>query len=300
MNARIQAVLTLIALLASPVLADEQAVVVEVQGQAVVVEVQAEAVRVQDKAAPAVKDEKQAVDAEKNAEVKDVEAKDAEGVTQAEDKPAQSQPTEAELRQKMRDLERELQEARSQFQQKADKQRRKVQEDAKKAIQDIMLPKNPTREQCETFVAELRKATQGRRSFSSSDPVTKKLKEIPAEHFDLLIKEMSDRTPLRYYANYAMREIKPEKLRERFVNSLSENPNNIGIIVMHGWTGDVREEIVEFMASADGSITPAWFQAAVEINEPSLYPKLHEIATSSRYASQFITMLEVLPDYDVA
>lgn len=53
------------------------------------------------------------------------------------------------------------------------------------------------------------------------------------------------------------------------------------------------------MKSADGSISAAWFQAAVELDEPSLYPKLHEVATQSRYASQFVTMLEMLPDYDL-
>ncbi|MEM9345395.1 MAG: hypothetical protein AAGB26_02135 [Planctomycetota bacterium] len=217
-----------------------------------------------------------------------------------EDKAAGEKIKEADLRKKMRELERELQDARNQFQQKANEQRAKAKQDAIKALDDIKLPKNPTREQCEAYVAELRKACEGRRSFSSSDPATKKLKQLPPEHYDLLITEMANRTSLRYYANYAMREIDPEQLRERFVNSLKDNPNNIGIIVMHGWCEDVRPDIINHMQNADGSISPAWFQAAVELDEPSLYPKLHEITTQSRYAGQFITMLEMLPEYDLA
>ncbi|MEM9109208.1 MAG: hypothetical protein AAGC72_04225 [Planctomycetota bacterium] len=216
-------------------------------------------------------------------------------------KAAEQQKTdEAELRKKMRELERELQDARNQFQQKANEQRAKAKQDAIKALDDITLAKNPTREQCEAYIAELRKACEGRRSFSSSDPATKKLKQLPPEHYDLLITEMANRTSLRYYANYAMRDTDPEQLRERFVNSLKDNPNNIGIIVMHGWCEDVRPEIISHLQNADGSITPAWFQAAVELDEPSLYPKLHEITTQSRYAGQFITMLEMLPEYDLA
>ena len=290
-----------LALAAAPALthADEPIVVeaeVLLDAQVIVVQVDGEPVRVIDKNAPPKPEQKPAEKTAAGTDEKDDSAQPKDGGATKQEK----QPTEAELREKMRELEQKLQQTRSEFQQKAEQQRQKAQQDAKKAIDDVKLPKNPTREQCETFIKELRKATEGRRSFSSSDPVTKKLKQLPPEHFDLLIKEMNDRTPLRYYANYAMRDIDPEKLRERFVNSLSDNPNNIGIIVMHGWTEDVREQIVTYMKSADSSVSPAWFQAAVEINEPSLYPKLHEITTNSRYASQFINMLEMLPEYDMA
>lgn len=242
--------------------------------------------------------------AEKTADAKDAAPKgeDAEETKEGdkEAEPAEKELSEADLRKKMRELEQELQNARNKFQQQANQQRDKVKKDALKALDDIKLPENPTRKQCEEYVAELRKACEGRRSFSSSDPATKKLKEIPSDHFDLLITEMTNRTSLRYYANYAMRDIEPEKLRERFVKTIDENPNNIGVIVMQGWCEDIRPAIIKYMQTADGSISPAWFQAAVELDEPKLYPKLHEVTTQSRYAGQFINMLEILPDYDLA
>lgn len=269
--------------------------------QAVVVEaVAVQAVPAQAIEKPAEKPKAdQAADAADSKDAKADAAKPDEAAD-SEAKPAEKQPTEKDLRNKMRELEQELQEARNKFQQKANEQREKVQKDALKALDDIKLPKNPTRKQCEAYVEDLRKACEGRRSFSSSDPATKKLKKLPVEHYDLLVTEMANRTSLRYYANYAMREIEPEKLRERFVKSIDENPNNIGIIVMQGWCEDVRPAIISHMQSADGSISPAWFQAAVELDEPSLYPKLHEVTTQSRYAGQFINMLEMLPDYDLA
>lgn len=272
----------------APVLADAEVILVEVAGDrpAVVVE----------KKAPDAEGEKATTD-EAKAATDEGASKEAAGEAKGEEE--KKQPSEEDLRKKMRELEQELQNARNKFQEKANEQRQQAQKKAMRALDDIVLPKNPTRKQCEAYVAELRKACEGRRSFSSSDPATIKLKELPPEHFDLLITEMNNRTSLRYYANYAMREIDPEKLRERFVKSIGENPNNIGIIVMHGWVEDIRPTIIEHINGADGSISPAWFQAAVELDEPSVYPKLHEITTQSRYASQFVNMLEMLPDYDL-
>lgn len=288
MNKRAQMLLALTVCITVPAIADEaippaeQVLRLEVLGEA------NQVIRVQPREAVAEPLKKVAENEAQGAEKQ-------EDVTKKPDK-----PSEDELRKKMRELEQQLQEARNEFQQKANQQREKVKQDAIKKLQDIKLRKNPTREQCEAYVAELRKACEGRRSFSSNDPATKKLKELPPEHYDLLITEMTNRTSLRYFANYAMREIEPEKLRERFVASIDDNPNNIGIIVMQGWVEDVRPQIIEHINAADSSITLAWFQAAVELDEPALYPKLHELATQSRYASQFINLLEMLPDYDLA
>lgn len=258
--------------------------------------VEARPVQVVEKQAAEPADDKAAAPAAQDGKAQAAKTAKAADAGKADEKKSD----EEDLRQKMRDLERELQDARNQFQQKANEQRAKAKEDALKALDDIKLPNNPTRKQCEEYVAELRKATEGRRSFSSSDPATKKLKKLPPEHYDLLITEMANRTSLRYYANYAMRDVDPEQLRERFVSSLEDNPNNIGIIVMHGWCEDVRPQIINHLQNADGSISPAWFQAAVELDEPSLYPKLHEVTSQSRYAGQFIAMLEMLPEYDLA
>lgn len=215
-------------------------------------------------------------------------------------KPADQAASEKDLLQKMLVLEQQLQEARQKIQQKAIEQRQKVQKEAIKKLDEIKLPKNPTRKQCEDFIADLRQACEGRRSLTHNDPVTQKLKEVPVEHLDLLLTEMANRTSLRYYTNYVIRDIDPDKLRKRFVESINEKPDNIGVIVMHGWSQDVRPAIIDHLNSADGSINAAWFQAAVEIDEPSLYPKLHELTIQSRQASQFITMLEMLPDYDLS
>ena len=222
-------------------------------------------------------------------------AKQEEGEPQEEGK-----LSDDELRARMAELEKELRDTRDQFQQRANEDRQKQEQQQQDQIEKITLPQDPTRKQCEDFVAELREAAKNKRSYSSNDPIVDKLKSLPEEHVDLLMLEISNRTTLRYFANYAMRGMSPEKMRDRIVSTLKDNPNNIGIIVMNGWTMDVRDEILRQVQSADANLSPAWFQAAVEVADPRLYPKLHEITTGSRYASQFLMILRALPDYDLA
>lgn len=231
-----------------------------------------------------------------------VDKKGAAAEVQKRDaKPQPKESTKEEVHKQIRELERELAEKRREFERAASREHGKPeQHNKKKSVEHIKLPSNPTRAQCETYVAELRDATQGRNSFSTGDPVVEKLKAIPAEHFDLLVIEMSNRSSLRYYANYAMRGTDPKKLRDQFVKSLKKNDQSIGVIVMHGWAADVADTIRQRIATADSSISPAWFQAAVELEDETLYPKLHEITINSRYAYQFLTMLDSLPDYDIA
>lgn len=224
---------------------------------------------------------------------------DQENADTAEAEDKKKQPSKEELREKMQQLEQELAQKRNEYQQKAREDREKQKEEARDTVKDITLPDNPTREQSEAFVEKLRDAAEHVTSYSSSDPIVDKLKQLPGEHYDLLIGEIHNRTKLRYFANYAMRDIDVEVLRERFVESVDSTEHGIAVIVMHGWVQDVRDAVIKRMETADGTLSPAWFQAAVELDDPALYPKLHEVTINSRYATQFLSMLQTLPDYDM-
>lgn len=196
----------------------------------------------------------QAIDAKPKAEAQEPPAaKEAE----SEAKPAEHKPSLANLQKTIRETERELQETRKKFQQKTNQQVDQVKQDTIKALSDIKLPKNPTREQCEAYITEIRSLCEGPNNLTSSDPVTTKLKEIPSEHFDLLLREIANRSALNYQSSYAMSGFDAEKLRERFVKTFDDNPNNIGIIVMNGWCEDVRTSIIKYVQTADGPISPA-------------------------------------------
>lgn len=225
---------------------------------------------------------------------------EAEPLTAKEAEDEEKKSEQQALREKLNQLERELRETRSEFKRKAEEGENNKEKDHLQAIDAITLPENPTREQCVQYMDQLREATKNRRSFSSRDPVVDKLKALPKEHYDLIMTEVTNNSAmLRIYANYALRDIDPEIVRDRFVASVSDNPASIGIIVSNGWVNDIRESVIATMRTADGSLSREWFQAAVELDEPELYPKLHEVAINSRYAGEFIEMLKMLPDYDL-
>lgn len=216
-----------------------------------------------------------------------------------DEKKGDKELTEKELRERMQKLDQEAREARNKLDELVVQKRKTDEKERKDALANAVLPENPTHAQCQAYVKKLRKAAEGNRGYSSRDPIVTKLKEIPKEHIGMLLGEISNGTSLRYYANYAIQNIDIESLRESFIKGLDDEPGNIGIIVINGWCEDVRPTIIRKIESADGSLTADWFQAGVDLREPKLYAKLHEIATSSRSAVQFIGMLEALPDYDL-
>lgn len=214
-------------------------------------------------------------------------------------KAAEKKAAEQELRKRIRDLERELNAARADLA-AFNTAREKERAQAAKSFDfsAITLPENPTRAQCEAYVAQLREACADQ-VISDSHPAIAKLKQLPTEHYDLLVIEMGKESRLRAVANYVMKESDPELLRKGYVDNLKQRPWNLHQIVVNGWCEDVRPAIISHATRSQGFIEQTWFQAAVEINEPSLYPKLHEVTIQSRYAGRYLTMLAALPDYDL-
>lgn len=186
--------------------------------------------------------------------------------------------------------------------QKAAEEKKKQQElNEKQRLAKIVLPDNPTREQCEAYIAKLRKHTEGRNSFSSGDDEVDKLKAIPAEHVDLILNEMTGNSGLRFYSRYAIKDIDVEEHKDKIVARLDQQPNNILFIVHYGWFQAAEPAILSRLENADPTteIEPAWFQAFVEVAEPKHHKKLHEIAVNAKQIDDFVPLLETLPDYDL-
>jgi len=166
-------------------------------------------------------------------------------------------------------------------------------------VAETVLPDNPTAEDCQAYITALRALAATRRSHGTNDPLIQKLREVPVQQMYLLMDEIRQESSLRIYADHAMRGIDADELQEWFVSTLRENPQNIGIIVMHGWVELVRPVVIDYIMAAEGDVPAAWFQAAIELNEPRLYASLHQITINSYQAPLYITMLKTLPDYDV-
>ena len=169
-----------------------------------------------------------------------------------------------------------------------------------KKLDEIVLPKNPSREQCQDYIKELQTLVQNKRMFSDDDPEVDKLKAIPAKHFDLVFALLGSHFGLDFYAEQAIEDIDPKTIRKAMVEHLEENPSNITIIVMYGWVNDAKPVIMKKFKTADNDLSVAWFQAFVELAEAEHHPRLHELAVGSANAAQCIDLLKTLPGYDVS
>jgi len=169
-------------------------------------------------------------------------------------------------------------------------------------LDEITLPDEPTRADCEAFIQQLREHVKDRNSFSSAHPEVDKLLKVPSEHIDLLLKEMGEQSKLKYYCRYALSKIGPETYKDAVIEKLAERPHNILPIIMHGWYEQAKPAILARLKSADPATAQTkagWFQAYVEVAEPEHYPKLHQLALRAEDVGQLIPLLQTLPDYDL-
>ncbi|MFI4859186.1 MAG: FlxA-like family protein [Phycisphaerales bacterium JB063] len=210
---------------------------------------------------------------------------------------ADAEPTTEELQAQARELNQQLQQIQTELRQL---NRQQGNGNAPVGLIDtINLPEDPTRADCERFIEELAEATEGQNSFSTNDPQVQKLAQIPPEHIDLLITASTGRSPLRYHAGYAMREMDFSFLRDRIDSLLRDQPAMIGIVVSQGWANDAKQAIADKINQRPANLGLAWFQAASELNDPALYDAIHDCVLQTRNFSQVILMLEGMADYDI-
>jgi hypothetical protein len=172
----------------------------------------------------------------------------------------------------------------------------------------LELPDNPTRAQCEAFVAELRVLISKRPEFNGpADPAVKKLSSIPAEHIGVLVRIVAnqralidDRAMYRC-ANKALTTYEPESYRKLVVDGLAENPELILLIVQHGWYQAAKEDILAKLEDTDPfteDLPPVWFQAFVEVAKPKHYELLHKMTLNYRNLACKLSLLDKMEGYD--
>lgn len=229
--------------------------------------------------------------------VEATEAEAEEPAEAAEEPEEPAEPTIDELQERARALNQEMQRLQNELRQRGRQPNRNRAGAAD--LEDIVLPENPTRAECEAYVEALSEATQGQNSFSSNDPQVAKLAQIPAEHVDLLLAQTGGRSPLRFHAQYAMRGMDFSGLRDRIGALVEEQPAMIGIVVTQGWCQDARQAIANKLNQRPANLGLAWFQAAAELNDPALYDALHDCAAQTRYTQQVVMILEGMSGYDL-
>lgn len=166
-----------------------------------------------------------------------------------------------------------------------------------------VLPDNPTREQCEVFVNELRTYTTRNVGAELSKLATTRMGSIPVEHIGVLTQILAENGPRESKVRDVLEQFDPESYRKVVVDGLSQDPSYIFLIALNGWYQDAKEDILAKFKAVDPKVAafdPIWFQAFLEVIEPEHYPLVHEMVLSLYDLGNRLQLLETLPDYDFA
>ena len=159
-----------------------------------------------------------------------------------------------------------------------------------------LIPEEPTGEDYRKFVISCRDFTS-EKGFNKFELFG----DIPAKFLDsVLLEAYDDESPFQRYWEYrndTFADMQPA--RAGIVSRLKEQPDIIQAITFYGWVEDVRKEVIIKINRDTPNVSFAWFEAAVELNEPKLFPKLHEITVQSKNQDEMIRLLATLPDYDL-
>ena len=214
-----------------------------------------------------------------------------------------AQAEELELVQQIEKLKAQLRLSREQRAGAKKAERQAEREASKKkfaeAFADFKLPESPSRKQSAAYLDQMRVFLEGYKAAKSQEALRDKIKAIPLEHYDLLVSESLKPSPLRKHAKNILNSVAPENLLQHYVDLVEEHPSCVKTIVRHGWSQKIRSEVVRYLEATDPEqVSIHWFQAAVELNEPQLFIKLHEVAVKSQCPMKYIKRLRLLPEYD--
>ena len=181
-------------------------------------------------------------------------------------------------------------------------------------IDKLQLPENPTRAQCEAFIAELRVLVVKRGTFNfRNDTAITKLNSIPVEHISLLVQIVYNRFApenfknFGYFARHAIKRYDPESYRKIAIDGLAEDPSFMLLIAENGWYEAAKDTIITRLEKTEPftDLPMYWFQAFVEVAEPEHHELLHRMAlnfnvSSARTVTAKLSLLERLEGYDFA
>ena len=90
-----------------------------------------------------------------------------------------------------------------------------------------------------------------------------------------------------------------ESARKAVAKAFEDDPSMIEWIVAFGWAEEIRDHIIEKVKEDAPTVDQHYFQLAVDLAEPELYPFLHETVLKSPWPMKQIEMLRRLHDYDL-
>ena len=178
-----------------------------------------------------------------------------------------------------------------------------IKRNAEQKLAELVLPDNPTREQCELFANQLRGYRSNDVGAELSKRATKKMGSVPVEHIGVLTQILAENGATEYNIRLALEQFDPESYRKIVVDGFAEDPSLIFLVARNGWYQDVKEELTAKLKSgflAPPRMGPIWFQAFVEVAEPEHHELLHKRTLNYNDLRWKLYLLDTLEGYDFA
>ena len=150
-------------------------------------------------------------------------------------------------------------------------------------LNQLVLPENPTTEECEAYVREHARIFESTINFPLSRRLInqinleKRFDAIPNRDIHVLFEQMNDFISMRATVVRVIEKRDPKDYKAAVIAGLYDHPNNIIAIKQYGWYEDAKEPILRKLEDSNQMVSMSWWQAFVEVAEPKHYAKLKQI-----------------------
>lgn len=141
------------------------------------------------------------------------------------------------------------------------------------ALHRIKVPEKPTREQWVEYLRQIAKVTAPQNSCSRHDPQDEMLRNIPDEHFDVLL-EFLQPGIMSIYVHRRIRELATDRDKDLIIRSLAAHPTLAEVILDHGWEQDAKPELLAELKKNPENIEIDGIKAIASYKDPGTYDAL--------------------------
>jgi len=136
----------------------------------------------------------------------------------------------------------------------------------------IVLPSNPTREDCKKYIRAIIAATEDQNSFSPEDPQVKMLQQVGAKNIDLLFAELSG--PMNFHLIYTINKLADPSSKKLVLKYFPQYRELVEAVERNGWAKDAKPILLSGLYANEGYVPPSWIKALASLKDPTTYPTM--------------------------
>ena len=165
-------------------------------------------------------------------------------------------------------------------------------------LRAIKLPENPTKQDINKYIREIKIASSKQNSFSPSDPQVDMLTQLGADNIHLLIDNFSN-TSGSFHLEYAIRSLVDETHKELILDQLPHCKNLAALVIKFNWELDARDTLLEQLRNLPEHLPAEWIEAVANLKDPETYPLLRDYLISGSNKSSTYKHIKNLPIDDL-